>query len=419
MLGASHSGTAAGHGDLISVDIGGTSCDIALIKGGRPLVTGEAKLDRYPLRQQMVDVTCIGAGGGSIGWIDEGGALRVGPRSAGAFPGPACYGRGGTEPTVTDASLVLGYISARNFGFGEVGLDVSLAERALDGVARRIGLEVPELALGMHRILNSMMADAIRLASVNRGHDPRKFSLIGLGGAGPVHAAALMGDLGCRQAIIPPLPGVLCANGLLAASVEHEHTITYIRRLGELDLADFERAMHEPYRICCERMQAEAIDPDSAELTRIVEARYTGQSYDLDVEIPAGLDTTEALVEHIRNAFAAEHERIYGYAQPGKEIAIVALPTLLSKPVSPPILAVEEDREFSDAPSTIRPALFSIERGYEDIPVYERNRLRPETVIAGPAILEQPDTTTVIYPGQRAEVSALGHLIIRRQADEA
>ena len=184
VIGGTHCGRGAGVDNLITVDIGGTSCDICLITGGKPLIAQEGKLDRYPLRQQMIDVSCIGAGGGSIAWIDDGGALRVGPQSAGAFPGPACYGRGGAEPTITDASIVLGYLNPAEFGCGELDLSPELAAEALGRVSERVGLDVPTLALGMHRILNSMMADAIRLASVNRGFDVRQYGLLGLGGGG-------------------------------------------------------------------------------------------------------------------------------------------------------------------------------------------------------------------------------------------
>jgi N-methylhydantoinase A len=413
VIGAGYCGRGAGVSNAISVDIGGTSCDIALITGGKPLVTGEGKLEKYPLRQQMVDVSCIGAGGGSIAWVDDGGALKVGPHSAGASPGPACYGRGGTKPTITDASIVLGYLNPAEFGWGEVKARPELAHQALETLGREIGLEVPALALGMHRIMNAMMADAIKLASVDRGYDPRKFALLGLGGGGPVHAAALAAALGCERALIPPLPGVLCANGLLAAQIEHEQSRTFLRKTSQIDLGEMEREFEELTAVCRERMADDGVEPDAAAVSRFAYVRYSNQSYDLEIRLrgtgPVGRESFEQVVAD----FNAEHERMYGYSRASQETTIVALGVVLSHPVSNPVFSYEgEGRSMEDARKPSRKALFDIDKGYQPTDVYDRQKLPVGARIRGPAILEQRDTTTILYPGQELMVDAVGNLII-------
>lgn len=412
VIGGTHCGRGAGADNLITVDIGGTSCDIALITNGKPLIAAEGKLDRYPLRQQMIDVSCIGAGGGSIAWIDEGGGLRVGPQSAGAFPGPACYGRGGKEPTITDASVVLGYLNTGEFGCGELTLSRELAVEALTHVAERINLDVPALALGMHRILNAMMTDAIKLASVHRGFDPRKFGLLGLGGGGPVHIGALASSLNCPQAIVPPLPGVLCANGLLAANIEHEQSRTYFRDAAVVDPAEMERHFNELIDICGKRMRIDSIDPAETRTTRFVDARYASQSYDLQVEIPEG-PLSAATIEKLVALFHDEHERIYGHAQRSQKVRFVTLRAVQAYRLADPQFAVGENGgSLEAARKGTRQALFLLGDGYQPTPIYDRPLLPLGAVIEGPAILEQPDTTTLVYPGQRAEVDARGNIII-------
>ncbi|MDP6513829.1 MAG: hydantoinase/oxoprolinase family protein, partial [SAR202 cluster bacterium] len=222
VVGSARLGNLCDLGDLISLDMGGTSCDIALVEKGKPLQTSEGKIGRYPLRQPMLDINTIGAGGGSIAWLDSSGALRVGPASAGAIPGPACYGTGGVQPTVTDASLVLGYLNPDNYAGGSMTLSRALAEDAIrTAIADPLGMDVPTAAQGIHTIVNSGMADEIRLVSVFRGHDPRGFSLLAMGGAGPAHAGRLAQQSNIRRALIPPSPGVLSAFGLLVSDLEH------------------------------------------------------------------------------------------------------------------------------------------------------------------------------------------------------
>src|SRR5207253_189722 len=226
VIGAGFAAERSGVRDFVSLDMGGTSNDVAMVREGKPLLASEGAIGPYPVRTPMVDVNTIGAGGGSIAWIDAAGGLRVGPRSAGAEPGPACYARGGDEATVTDASVVLGYLNPARFADGAMTLDVAAAERAVAAIGRRLGVDPVAAAAGIHRVINARMADQIRLVTIKRGYDPRQFSLVVLGGAGPVHGVALAEEMGMAEVIVPEAPGVLAAFGLLSAAIEHHHART-------------------------------------------------------------------------------------------------------------------------------------------------------------------------------------------------
>ena len=238
VVGSKHVAARSGHRDAISLDMGGTSCDVALVRAGRPIIASQTRLARLPLRMQMVDVNTIGAGGGSIAWVDAAGGLRVGPQSAGAAPGPACYGRGGEDATVTDASVVLGYLNPKRFAGGH--LDLARAEAAIARLAERVGLSMIATAAGIHRIVNARMADEIRRVSIQRGFDPRAFALLPLGGAGPVHGGALALELAIPRVVIPDAPGVLSAFGLLVADIEHDQMETFAQRADRVDINKFE-----------------------------------------------------------------------------------------------------------------------------------------------------------------------------------
>src|SRR6185437_315221 len=284
VVGGVEAGRAAGIADLITVDIGGTSCDIALISGEEPLIRPEGVIDGFPVRVPMVDVTAIGAGGGSIAWLDGAGSLRVGAHSAGAEPGPACYGKGGLLATVTDASVVLGYVDPGHFAGGTLSLRTDLAHAAVERtIAKPLGLTVEEAAAGIHRVLNAQMAEAIRLVSIGRGIDPRDYALLPLGGAGPMHACALANELGMASIIVPPHPGVLSAAGLLGAPIEHEVARAFPCPLASLDAAMVEEGLRDLDRRCAELMQAEQVD--DATVSHYADVCYVGQSYHLEVPL--------------------------------------------------------------------------------------------------------------------------------------
>ena len=260
VIGARMVGGAAGLHDLITVDIGGTSCDIALIEDGAPALRSEGRIGGYPVRVSMLDVNSIGAGGGSIAWLDATRGLRVGPQSAGSEPGPACYGRGGNEPTLTDASVVLGYLDPEHFAGGRLKLRPELSRKAIERViARPLNFTVEQAALGIHRIVNAQVAEGIRLVSIRQGHDPRRFTLLPLGGGGPLHACALAEELGVRRILVPRHPGVLSAAGLLAAPVEHEVSTALPRVVDELDLVEVRRTLEHLDARCRALMAQEKV----------------------------------------------------------------------------------------------------------------------------------------------------------------
>jgi N-methylhydantoinase A/oxoprolinase/acetone carboxylase beta subunit len=413
VIGARVAAERAGVRDFISLDMGGTSNDVSVVHGGRPVVVAEGRIGPYPVRTPMVDVNTIGAGGGSLAWLDAAGGLRVGPESAGAEPGPACYARGGGRPTVTDASLLLGYLNPENFAGGALRLDVQAAERAMAAVATPLRLDVVAAAAGIHRVVNARMADQIRLMTIQRGHDPRGFTLVLLGGAGPVHGVALAEELGLADVLVPEVPGVLSALGLLAAAVEHEHARTHPSVVESADLEVVNALLRELDAAGRARMREEAVPAAEVEVTHAADMRYVGQAYELSVPIPAPL--TGADLPAVRAAFHAAHERIYGYARAGQPAEFVNFRTVHTHRA--PALRVE-------APARVRGALGDArvgERrahfapvGFVPTPVYARARLPIGARLAGPAIVEQADTTTVVPPGWETEVEISGNLRIRR-----
>src|SRR5581483_1927601 len=244
VIGGAVAGGGAGIGNLITFDMGGTSCDVALVLDGKPMVSADVEIAGFPVRVPLVDVTTVGAGGGSIASLDGAVTLRVGPRSAGSEPGPVCYGRGGEEPTVTDASVVLGYLDPENFAGGTMRLDPDASWRAIEAqIAQPLGLSIEAAARGIHRVVNAQMAEAVRSISVYRGIDPRRATLLPLGGAGPLHAIAVATELKMDRVLVPPRPGVLSACGLLVAPIEHERSAAFLRPLEGLALSDVRRAL--------------------------------------------------------------------------------------------------------------------------------------------------------------------------------
>jgi len=408
VVGGLRAGAAAGAADLITVDIGGTSCDIALVTGGEPLIRAEGVIDGYPVRVPMVDVTAIGSGGGSIARLDDAGALRVGPQSAGSEPGPACYGRGGSEPTVTDASLVLGYLDPEYFAGGTLRLDPERARAALAPLAARMGTSVEQAALGIHRVLNAQMAEAMRLVSIGRGIDPRGYALLPLGGAGPIHAAALAAELGMSRIIVPPHPGVLSAAGLLAAPIEHEVSAAFPHALAETDWSAVITALAELDTRCARLMAGEGVAPDAVAVRHFADVCYIGQGYHL--EIPLREDDAEPLAALYRD-FLAAHDRVYGYAAaaPARFVNLRAVHrvTLRAPAQGTPVPATGAGRAKRH-----RSVLIDATAGLETAAVYERAALAAESRIAGPAIIEQADTTTLIPSGWCCRVAEAGHLLI-------
>ena len=398
VVGGLEAGKAAGFDNLITVDIGGTSCDIALITDGEPLIRAEGPIDGYTVRVPMVDVTAIGAGGGSIAWLDAAGSLKVGPHSAGSEPGPACYARGGTQPTVTDASVVLGYIDPANFAGGTVQLQPDLAHAAIRTViAEPLGLTVEEAALGIHRVLNAQMAEAIRLVSIGRGIDPRGYALLPLGGGGPMHACALAEELGITSIVIPPHPGVLSAAGLLGAPVEHEIATAFPTPLATLDPGAMAKTLRDLDANCQKLMQAEGVT--EPEIRHFADVCYIGQSYHLEVPLPGD----------IYAAFLQAHARVYGHATkvPAK---IVNLRTVHRSKAGKIAASTTETKH--PRPTATRP--IRVANGIVPAAIWHRDSFSASTKLAGPAIVEQSDTTTLVEPGWTARLTQGGALLLER-----
>jgi N-methylhydantoinase A len=414
VIGSRHVAAAARQHDVISLDMGGTSCDIALIRSGAPILTNQTRVAHYPIRMQMVDVNTIGAGGGSIAWVDGAGGLRVGPHSAGADPGPACYRRGGQEATVTDASLVLGYLNPDAFA-GGIRPDLDLAKAAIMRVADRIGMSLVATAAGIHRIVNARMNDEVRRVSVQRGYDPREFSLLPLGGAGPVHGSAIALDLGMASVIIPDTAGVLSAFGLLVANIEHDQMQTFGERADRADPADIEDIFRKLIALGQSKMSADGIAPDRVEIRRQADMRYAGQSYELTIALAS--DAADPVNDAV-DRFHARHKNLYGHSNPGAPVELVNLRTVHVHradlqaardpgPIADPALSASDP-----SPIAHREAYFEEPGAYVRTPIYERRSMAAGVTIKGPAIIEQPDTTVVIHPSQRASMRADRSLLI-------
>src|SRR5438105_5258347 len=322
VVASAHVAVLSGFSDIITMDMGGTSTDISLVLDGRPQVTREASLAGTPIRIPVIDINAIGAGGGSIAWIDEGGALRVGPHSAEAVPGPACYGRGGMEPTVTDANLVLGRLGGDTRLGGELALDGEAASRAIaDRIAGPLGLDLVAAASGILRVANATMARGIRVVSVERGHDPRRLTLVPFGGAGPMHGSPLARELSIPRLLVPPTPGILCALGMLVADLRHDLVRTHLAAHRDLS-AEMARAVLDPMLQEARRLlAADRVPEERQRIEMRVDMRYIGQSYELPLPL-GGFDADDWA--GLAPAFHAEHARRFGHSDPAAPIDIVS-----------------------------------------------------------------------------------------------
>ncbi|MGE0119902.1 MAG: hydantoinase/oxoprolinase family protein [Dongiaceae bacterium] len=409
VIGGSMVGRSIGSDDLITIDIGGTSSDIALVSKGKALIRPEGIIDGFPVRVPMIDVNAIGSGGGSIAWIDDAGGLRVGPQSAGSDPGPACYGRGGTQATVTDASLVLGYLNPSNFAGGSVKLHTDKAVDAIrTKIAEPLRLSVEEAALGVHRVVNAQMSEGIRLVSIRQGLDPRNFTLIPLGGAGPLHGTALARELGMTQVAVPRYPGVLSAMGLLAAGIEHDVSVAFPRPLADLDLQEVRAGLRELDAQCDAQMALENASREEVTIRYFADVCYVGQAHHL--EIPLRMDAPDAIAA-LYEEFLVAHDQIYGHST-RSPARIVNLRTVHQTRAIDLIDELEPAARPDNPERGERQVLFAGSRAPVATAIYDRAALGPRSTIDGPAIIEQSDTTVLIEPGWRAQCVAGDCLLI-------
>lgn len=410
---ASYISRLAGSRNVISFDMGGTSTDVSLIHDGASSTRAECEIGGIPIRTRMLDITTVGAGGGSIAWIDSGGHMKVGPQSAGAHPGPAAYGGGGKDATVTDANIVLGLLNPGRLLGGHMRIDSAAADRVLADLGAPLQLDRVACAHGIISIVTATMARALRLISVERGHDPRDYTLLALGGAGPLHAARLARELSIPQFIVPTIPGLLCALGLLVAPLRVDFSRTCICPAEASRLPEVEKVFIDLEREAHLWMDAEDLPEESRAVRRVADLRYARQNYELNVPLAERSLDSSGLAQLI-GSFHAMHDQAYGFASPGEQVQFVTVrveaighvPTV-ELPRIPP--AVDD---VSTAQVARRPVYLGGAWGEVQCPVYERSRLQYGHALPGPAIIEQMDSTTLVLPGQRTHVDGYGNLLV-------
>jgi N-methylhydantoinase A len=413
VVGAQEVGRLAGFADLITFDMGGTSTDVALLQGGQCRLASEVIVHGYPIKAPMLDIHTVGAGGGSIAFVDSGGLLKVGPRSAGAYPGPVCYARGNPEPTVTDANVVLQALNPTHLLGGRMAVRQDLARTAIERLAASLGMDAMATAQGIVSVVTANMARAIRVISVQRGHDPRDYMLVAFGGAGPLHAARLARELEIGRILVPRNPGILCAMGLLLTDLRADFATTRLRTLAAAALPD----MADAFRTL--RAQAEAwfdtegIAPAARSITRTVDMRYAGQNYELPVPLPEG-EIGAVSLETLSDGFAAAHQRLYGFVAEDEPVQLVTFRVEAAGVVPKASFQPQPDAgpDASGAVVARREVWLPEAGGFISCPVYERDRLRPGNCVAGPAIIEQMDATTLVLPDMVARVEPYLNLVL-------
>jgi len=414
-VGAAHIARRAGRPDVATLDMGGTSADVALISEGATEIAFQRDVAGFPIRLAMVDIDTVGAGGGSIAWFDRDGLMKVGPVSAGAEPGPACYGLGGTEPTVTDANLILGRLSETGLLDGAMPLRRDLAETAMRPAAARVGAALEATALGVLAIAVANMTRSVRRMSVERGRDPRDFALMAFGGAGALHARDVAHELGMTEVLVPPAPGIVCAEGLLVSDQKEDFVASRRLPLEEPSWAAAREAVTELAAAARRWFESERLPTDGRTMELALDLRYVGQNFELITPVaasasiePDDLPSPEA----ISALFFAAHDRAYGFHDKTAAVEIVNFRLTargrLYEPSPPPAPA---GTPSLPAPASRRDVWFDA-AGATDTPVYRREALTPGLCFEGPAMVDQMDATTPVYPGDRVEVRPDGSLLI-------
>jgi N-methylhydantoinase A len=411
VLGAAYIGRMTEQLKVISFDMGGTTAKAGIIEGGEPRIVPRFQAGEWLVTTPSLDLVEIGAGGGSIAWIDKGGLLKVGPQSAGAVPGPACYPRGGTLPTVTDADVVLGWLNPDFFVGGKFHLNAGAAAKAISThVAEPLGLEWMEAASGIIKIVSSEMVEALRLVTVSRGEDPREYVLVAFGGAGPVHAALLAEELKIPRVLVPASPGVHSAMGLLVSDLKRDFVQTHFAELDAVGVEEIQKRFEGMEALAQHEFESQGISPDLIVHERAIDLRYSIQKYELPVPVARGALGADAKGQW-RKMFDEIHEKHFGSRAADQRVEVVnyRLTTRVLLP-KPPAAALDVGSEDSQGAIKLhRRAYFD---GWYDCPVYGRERLVPGNRLRGPAIIEQMDSTAVIHPGQSAHIDRFGNIII-------
>tara|TARA_B100001123_G_scaffold439355_1_gene576092 strand:- start:169 stop:2232 length:2064 start_codon:yes stop_codon:yes gene_type:complete len=410
-----HCSERIGMPDVITIDMGGTSFDVSMVSDGSPTLTRELRVHDMPVGVAAVDVHSIGAGGGSIAWIDKGGALQVGPQSAGAEPGPACYDQGGTLPACTDANVVLGYINPDYFLGGRRDIRPELSERAIkEHIAEPLGLSVPQAAHGVFRIINNNMVDAIRVVSIERGIDPRNYALVVGGGAGAIHAGMLGRTLGMKKAIIPRYSGVFCSFGMIVSDVRHDYMQAFATNTGRIDLDGVNKVISELEQKAMDDMVEEGFPEGEVTLSRFADAKYPAQIHELTIPVNSEGSLGDDSVGELEQTFHDLHERMFTYSVRESPVDLFHWRVVAHRKVDAP-----PTPDFSDSvqPVTVarkasRKVYFGDIDDFRETEIYNGDLLKCGMTVAGPAVVEQANTTIVIFPGQVLEVNEYGDFVL-------
>lgn len=410
-LAAMWMGRRSGFENLISIDMGGTSADVSLMSAGKLAYAKESTVAGHVIKVPTIDINSVGAGGGSVAWVDSGGALQVGPASAGAYPGPACYGRGGTHATVTDANILLGRLNPDYFLGGEMKIDVEASRRAIhDHVSRPLKLTLEQAAEGIIRVVNATMVRGIRRVSVERGYDPREFTLYAFGGGGPVHATMLAAELNIPDVMIPAGAGVGSAMGCIVADFRHDYTQTHMRKLLGLPAQQLQKLFKQLERKALAQMEKEGLPQDRTVLLRSLDMRYAGQGYELEVPVPPGPITNETTTT-VESSFRALYRKTYGY-EPDDPTEVVTFRVVAVGSLPPLELPTQQssDQDGSYAAKGTRPVFFNSR--FQETTIYDGHKLQSGNRLQGPAIIEQRESTTVVLPQQQAIKGGQGEVLI-------
>ncbi|MBN1837607.1 MAG: hydantoinase/oxoprolinase family protein [Spirochaetales bacterium] len=415
--------------NLILMDMGGTSFDVTLINNAKVTLSTEGEIAGYRVAKPMIDINTIGAGGGSIAWMDKGGMLKVGPASAGSDPGPVCYALGGTKPTVTDANLCLGYLNPDYFLGGEMKVDAAAAAAALRReIAQPLGMSEAEAAAGVFQIINQNMADATKVVSVQRGHDPREYALVSAGGACSIHACKIAEEVGSRTVLVPRAASVFCALGMLETDIRLDNVRSYNAFIGPsgpgIDLDEFNEVIRQVEAQSLKELLQEGVERERATLLRYLDVRYVGQHHEVTIEIPAdrvedsphGCSIEERHLQEIAAAFHAAHERLYTYSTPENPLEIMNLRITAVGAVDKATLEAQGDEQagadIRGALKASRPVYFEQYGDFRETPVYDRQALRPGMHAEGPAVVEERITTVIVHPGWSMHVDRYGNIVM-------
>jgi N-methylhydantoinase A len=411
VVGAANLARTTGHTHLITMDMGGTSLDVCLLKVGKAEATTAREIDYFPIVTPMLDVHTVGAGGGSIVTIDDVGRLKVGPESASSDPGPACYGLGGDHVTLTDVNLVLGYIDPHDFANGAVKLDTERARAVIErDIAGPLGTTLQQAATGIFQVAASQMAEAIRFVSVQRGADPRDFKLCPLGGGGPIHAFAIAAELGMRQILVPSNPGLFSAGGIAAADFTHDYSRSVLQRLDATDAASLEKEFESLRHRAQTDFDSEGVSATARRFERSMDLRYVGQTTEINVRVAHDSGEGAPDITAFTNEFHRQHEAVYTYAVPGEPVELVNIRLRAIGETQAPQRAAADVRSNALHPESLRPAWFN--GAMVPTRVIRRESLAPGDQLAGPVIIQELSSATVLPPGALLQVDLHGNLLI-------